>query len=1043
MRVRGRGVWWACAPAVAVVVAAFLLGAGTGGAASLANCTDSQLIPRVAEVLVSQGAPGYARLARGKETIVRAYLATPTNCTVTTRQSIAPFSATLDVMNGDSPAPAQLREYAPLSGKVGAATQIYSTADPFFVVPASYLAPTSINSFTANFTLTITYTRNGLATTYTTSPPATTKPVDQKTNALRVLVVPMGDPTSASIQWSNSANTPTGPTAEETLQNVMANAARAFPMPTGVTPALTASSTGGIRYVPGPTLLDVKSLGLYKTSNNVTKFCANGANWSTSQVTTGAYAGHTLKADLLQRLADYNLLNTPPADVVLGVIEGAIAWKSTDNLGCDDGRATTPASKVPGQIAWVRVSTDPAYPTPLQMELMHPFGISKTGTFHSPNIEADAFAPDHGYNVLQRKVGSTVSGALGVNDHSIMNYNTVSPNPPYTKDNTLLEPTDWAEALCDLGGVASTGGFTNCTLSAALGTSQGVPATGAPKMYQISGILDGTGGVRVTDAKKVDGDVERGVVGPTDDSRLHLLLCVGTCSTASNSRKDVKLALLGGEGHIGESIEAGSSFGALVSLDDGAWTCSALMLDGVEVFNACDDPTNLPNITSTSTVATGTVLADFTMPAGNGRAVAFDGNNLLYTTFVGDDRIYKFTTGGVAMGTISVGVQLGALALKPDNGHLYGGNYTGTGEVYDIDPSNGNKTTLFAYDDTPEAKAAACPFGAGLFKEIDGLERLPSGNLALSGDRCTRVDIKAPPGWNTVSSFNVPAGEDNAGITTDGADGLWLGLNTNNVDTTVSRLAHRDAAGNYVDSISPGRFLEDLAFDAKTFAPNCVVWGNTADEYPAHVLAYAVPCPSTGVKQGVAVKTENARFVSLQFTCGATTNPADGTPTFTLANGLRPDAGGEVVANYTNQLFCGESPGQIISTASNGWNWTGLSDAQATTAATGTSTLPTVNVASPLNGGKYRRGEFLHLDGSASDASDGSITGAQLQWSDDRLTPTAIGTGQSTDFRLPATAPLGDHHITLTATDGSGHSSSRTVTITIGPALCPSTSKCP
>jgi hypothetical protein len=998
--------------------------------------------------LVSQGAPGYARLARDKETIVRAYLATPTNCTVTSRQSIAPFSATLDVTNGNTSAPPQLREYAPLSGKVSAATQIYSTADPFFVVPASYLAPTSISSFTATFTLTITYTRNGAATPYTTSPVATPKAVDQKTNALRVLVVPMGDPTSSSIQWSNAANTPTGPTAEETLQNVMANAARAFPMPTGVTPALTASSTGGIRYVPGPTLLDVKSLGLYKTdTNNVTKFCANGTNWGISQVTTGAYAGHTLKGDLLQRLADYNLLNTPPADVVVGVVDGAIAWRSADNLGCDDGRATTPASKAAGQVAWVRVSTDPAYPTPLQMELMHPFGISKTGTFHSTNVEADGAAPDHGYNVLQRKVVSTVSGALGVNDHSIMNYNTVSPNPPYTKDNTLLEPTDWAEALCDLGGVASAGGFANCTLSSALGTSQGVPATGAPKMYQISGILDTTGGVRVTDAKKVDGDVQRGI-DPTGSSGLHLFLCAGPCSIASSDRKDVALALLGGEGHIGEPLESGDSFGALVTLEDGAWTCSALKLDGVGVFDACDDPTHLPNITSTSTVATGTVLADFTMPAGNGRAVAFDGNNLLYTTFVGDDRIFKFTTGGVASGTISVGVQLGALALKPDTGHLYGANYTGTGEVYDIDPNTatGDKQTLFTYDDTPETKAAVCPFGAALFQEIDGLELLPSGNLALSGDRCTRVHIKTPPAGTSVSYFDVPPGEDNAGITTDGADGLWLGLNTHPVEGPhVSRLAHRDAAGNYPpgDSISPGRFLEDLAFDAKTFAPNCVVWGNTADEYPAHVLAYAVPCPSTGTQRAVAVKTENARFVSLQFTCGTTTNPADSTPTFTLANGLRPDAGGEVVANYTNQLFCGENQGQIISTASNGWNWTGLSDSQATMTVTGTSKLPTVNIASPLNGSKVRRGEFVHYEGGASDASDGAITGAQLEWSDDKLSPSIIGTGTSFDLRLGPNSPLGDHHITLKATDASGNSATKTVTITIGPALCPSTSKCP
>src|SRR6266480_1423855 len=359
MRVRGRGRRWASASALATLAAlaaTLLLGARAENAASASTCTDGQLVPNIAELLVSQGAPGYGRLARGKETIVRAYLTNPTTCTVSNRQSIAPVSARVSVSySTGGPAPAQTTDwcaagtclnYAPLAGKLGAAAQIYSTSDPIFVIPDFYLAPNPLNTgaYNITFTLKITYSRNG-STTYNMTTGTETNatksvPVDQKTNALRVLV--------------------------------------------------------------STTLLDAKSLGLYKPSGTTTKFCATGANWSTSQVTSGAYAGHTLKADLLQRLADYNLYNNPPADLVLGVVDGAIAWKSTDGLGCDDGRAAIPALGSPGQIAWVRVAnsttgTDPAtYPTPLQMELLHPFGIVRgTGTFHSPNVEADAAEPDH------------------------------------------------------------------------------------------------------------------------------------------------------------------------------------------------------------------------------------------------------------------------------------------------------------------------------------------------------------------------------------------------------------------------------------------------------------------------------------------------------------------------------------------------------------------------------------------------------------------------------------------------------------------------
>src|SRR6266704_224241 len=147
MKFRGRGSRCAYAPALATLAAlaaALLLGARAENAVSATTCTDSQLVPNIAELLVSQGAPGYARLARGKETIVRAYLTNPTTCTLSNRQSITPISATLDTtyLNGATGSAAQLTNYAPLSGKVTSITPlVYSTSDPIFVVPASYMAP--------------------------------------------------------------------------------------------------------------------------------------------------------------------------------------------------------------------------------------------------------------------------------------------------------------------------------------------------------------------------------------------------------------------------------------------------------------------------------------------------------------------------------------------------------------------------------------------------------------------------------------------------------------------------------------------------------------------------------------------------------------------------------------------------------------------------------------------------------------------------------------------------------------------------------------
>jgi hypothetical protein len=246
--------------------------AGSGG--TLPACVSTDLVPQVADLVVSQGAPGYARLTRGKKTIVKAYLTLPTTCAVARGQTITPTSAKLTVSNANGVQP-DLANANTLSGSLASTTQINSSADPYFVLPSGYLKPTTTGAFNLGLTLRVTYTRvssgvttAGLITSTTATNAQKTVPVDQKTNALRILVVPLGNPASTSAQWS--------PTAQTTLQNILTNAARAYPVPDG-TGDLSASATGGVRYVVSGALLDVKSLNLYATSGTSTKFCATAS----------------------------------------------------------------------------------------------------------------------------------------------------------------------------------------------------------------------------------------------------------------------------------------------------------------------------------------------------------------------------------------------------------------------------------------------------------------------------------------------------------------------------------------------------------------------------------------------------------------------------------------------------------------------------------------------------------------------------------------------------------------------------------------------
>lgn len=90
---------------------------------------------------------------------------------------------------------------------------------------------------------------------------------------------------------------------------------------------------------------------------------------------------------------------------------------------------------------------------------------------------------------------------------------------------------------------------------------------------------------------------------------------------------------------------------------------------------------------------------------------------------------------------------------------------------------------------------------------------------------------------------------------------------------------------------------------------------------------------------------------------------------------------------------------------------------------------PTASITSPSSGQSFTAGTTVQLRGSATDPEDGALTGASLVWSSNK--DGVIGTGASVDT---ASLTVGQHTLTLTATDVGGRTGSASVTVTIAQA---------
>ncbi len=249
-------------------------------------------------------------------------------------------------------------------------------------------------------------------------------------------------------------------------------------------------------------------------------------------------------------------------------------------------------------------------------------------------------------------------------------------------------------------------------------------------------------------------------------------------------------------------------------------------------------------------------------PSGNGRALAFDGLTTLYYTKTGDSNIYKVSTVGfVSMGPIPLaGRNYLCGGLSWDGTDLWCGTYDGSSNVYKVNPVTGLGTFQFnANAVIPGGIAQDSCYGVGVEDFIDGLAFDASdGTVWLSGDAARTVYHIDPTVPALLGSFTAPdhpntgATGCNTGIEVAPGGFLELAMQTGPDlgPHVIAKIEKRDDVNNppiivsfaALNTNNPG--IEDVAYDAKTFAPRCALWTN---QFGADVVltAFDVQCTRT------------------------------------------------------------------------------------------------------------------------------------------------------------------------------------------------------
>ena len=465
--------------AALAVAVAFLGGSGTRSEAA-GPCA---LTPVLLDTTINQGLQSYTQLVRGKEALVRFYFGLPT-C-ATSGNAVQVNRAQLTVKN-QSASGAVLVNGSDGLAPVGTSTpplitstvkQIDATSDPKWVV--SLVGPTA-SSFNASFEATLTWQSKTCATCTLSAETATpysfvpgtritpiTKTVAARTNALRLLVVPMALPPGGLTDADR-----------QTLQDALTVLSRGGPFSDvgGRLGALSGTtSPAGIRYTINSGFVDLTTL-LRPTDG---RFCGNNSNFA------------AIDATLASMLQSFNSLNpTNPADKVVGVVPGSLAVASAADSTCFEGESS------PGGVdSWVRLGSLSG--AVFMQELSHDWGIEpfsrSNGAYHSIYTTAHAALGDPGktYNVLERAYVRSDGASATVNaDRTALISNI---NNAVTNSNVLLENADWNDMFCFLGGPVPTLAGSACTATRTTsGTAVGVAASAPLPAMQITAHTNGT-----------------------------------------------------------------------------------------------------------------------------------------------------------------------------------------------------------------------------------------------------------------------------------------------------------------------------------------------------------------------------------------------------------------------------------------------------------------------------------------------------------------------------------------------------------------------
>ena len=1106
-------VWrWVSAFAVGSLIAALAVAVTVDAPpASAAGCTSTTLVPTAhmdtfapasQQFMVNQGLPVYSNsstdtstnLVRGKDTLLRVFLSLPScagsNQSVTVTNATASVTWPDPVTGKTATLASGLNAFSPtgsfsLPKNYTGAPPPNASTDPTFMVPGADLAPIdSTASFAATFAITLKYT-NSFTTTPVTQPNPFTAmaTVAKKSNALRILVVPMGAGTAlTSSQYSSSASA--------AVDQAMNSLSRIYPVPCDANPTDPSSSCysnsitsafGGIRYSVDPATLDLTTISGAYDSNG--KFCGGQTNWN------------AIDGQLQTLLGSYNNppglpANPNPADRVVGVVDQAISDgvnSSPSGFACADGMSSAGATA-----AWARAlytSQPSSSGGIIAMELEHTFGgvpFPRSTTYHSLNSAADGTAPTRAYNMTQRsQIGTS---------RSVMKYDTTSP---WNNNTTVQEQLDDQFVLCNLGGPADS----ECTTPGSTGTTNGIAA--GVDTFVMSGSTQNT--MATTNVVMSyyginDQPTSPDPRAPLPSSSYRLVqttldgttivndvgVATSILDSAHNSTSNNQ-GLTPTAFNFSVAVPGFSGVGRIDFYWCGTSPTAACQYDpahkGGTLLYERVQQSNPPTVTAVSTTAAGDVRdfsnnhsVDDINPAIHGNLVAWVAP-CLTCNMSGVSTIHLAPTSGAPTMTeipltvdpkSGLALTQGDPAWKPDGSAVVfdaGGNlYTAT-VSFNPTPTPqwavGTPALIWqkgqAAADTPTWSPDSATNNCGTVNSSCVYFHSSAGGLdAVSPLNCGTSGCSASPIVNSPSHEQAPSASPSdpkslayvattstgcaAGAAT--CSGLFIidptakhpGQTSRQITTNASQPFFGDNGQVTFtgDSTKPGLWSVAAAGGSPTQLTSNANDANSSES--SGLMAFDRPLPDREImlaNLSTNTVTANVTSPSPNLLTGELDLKCPSGEIFPLKVGIPPtsttSASAQFAATFDGSGACS---GNITLTfrASDGFTLSSPTTASELQV-TNPSRPPVASITSPTTGAVYSSTGTIPLNGSGTSSQDGALTGASLKWF---AGTTQVGTGNVVDAVAPQGGwPVGPLTITLQATDSSGRMATATTQITI------------